>query len=358
MTSEKPTQEDPYAVMQEAQTSETDTPTPSGAEETPVPEDGGENIVEDAAEGRMGVIEDPKQAELEEFKAGVLDRTSAFRDRAGELLSRAGGSIKGAAWRGLFGAHKGAQAVGESIVETKQGFIDMGTAAKEAAIAGGQVVTSGVETVKTRTIEGFNADLEAGRAVVEAGKEKAEQAKEYTIEGAKAVGVGAKEAGLFAVGAGILAAEKVGQGINATVELGERGVAAGKEFVETGIAKAEQAREAARERIVSAKTATVEAVSSVANAAKEKTVETVIAGKEAVQNGVMRVAEAGNAVKERATEGVKSAWEKMKEKKNAVKRGLLMAKLAFFESQHERASEAANAKLQKANEIRAALAAI
>ncbi len=101
------------------------------------------------------------------------------------------------------------------------------------------------------------------------------------------------------------------------------------------------------------------AVSAASSAVKEKTLEKVNQGKEALISGAEFVAEKMNSVTEKAENGLRSAWEKVKSKKNDIKRGLISRKLNYYVSKGQRISAKAQAKVDdmqmKANSARGAL---
>lgn len=262
------------------------------------------------------------KSDFDEFKENVSRGAEHVVDRAGSLFSRAGGALKDAAWLGLYAVDKVTDEIGHKAERAVEFTAGMPQRVERAADRVGEVISD---------------------------------AKDGAIEFGRDVASGARETGKFVIGAGILAGEALA---NKTAELGERGIAAGKEFVASGVAKAEAAKEKAHSIFSRAKTGTTNAVHAAKTAVIEKTTQKINEGKEALQSGVTFVAEAGIAVKDKAKEGIKSVWEKGKEKLIAIKRARLMSELARYEREHQQISEKASELLSRANNVRAAIAAL
>ena len=203
------------------------------------------------------------------------------------------------------------------MVETATGIRD--SAVETYHSAKDSVVETYADT-KDMVVEGYQDT----KAVV---VETAADVRDTAVSGARAVGRGLETGALVTLGAGILVAEAAAsaarKGVNISVELGERGLAAGQRFVEEGVEKARQSKETAARKMTEMRAKTAYAINSVAVAVKEKTVEAVNAGREYVKNGVVSAVEAGTALKERTKDGINSAWERMKTKKNDIKRSIV-----------------------------------
>lgn len=344
---------DPNAKYLEEQqalnSAETGTPASVSAQENSIdfsPLDAGDGRIEpvmgeaspDSLLVQSEAVAVAEKSEFEGFKDNVKQSVSGFADKAKSLWGRLKGGMSDAAdasadavWKTAYGAYK-APAVAMSAIE------------------------SGVnKTIETKDAA-VEAVMDTARSVSDAAVETYQGARDGAIEGARTVGRGIENGVILAAGTAILAGEAMGRGINTTVELGEKGIDAGRKFVERGIEAAKARRAEAVQKMSVARNASVAAVSSVARAAEANTVEAVQSGKEALRSGVLAVAEAGVALRNRAESGVRSAWESLKNKKNMLKRGLVMAKVGYDESQGKRLSSQAAANFARANKARAGLA--
>ena len=324
-------------------------------------------------ETRAEAVATAEKSEYESFKGDIKQRFSGFTDKAGALWGRLKGAVSTsagvageAALATAYAVYKtpdvvaaGANYAIETGANVRDAAIETVTDARDAVAKTYQGArTAAVETYQdakssvVETITGArDAAVETYQGVKTSAVEGVVAGKEAVVGGAKAVGRGVETAALLTVGAGILAGEAIGRGVNNTVELGARGVAAGQRMAERGAEKANEAKENAIKKMTEVKDKTVQAVSSVARAAEMKTTEAVNAGREYIRSGVASVVEAGTALKERAKDGLNSAWEKLKMKKNAIKRGLIMAKVGYHQSQGQRFkgnSAAMDAKAQTA----------
>ena len=311
----------------ETDRSEVDIPLPLG-ETTP-------SIIEVLAE-RQG----EQKTGYESFKQELFAKAASLWDRAKGIA----GDVVAAPVYGVMRGYQRTAAAGERAGEV------VARAAERTIERGAQLKDDTVEAVKT-----FSGDV---------------------AEGAKTVGRGIGTAALVGVGAGILAAEGVAKIVKGGYELGGRAADAGKEFVNSGIEKVRQTKEDAFKKMNAAKLAVGNAVTGAKNAVVAKTRETLDGGKEMIKNGVRSVVEAGVAVKERAQSRIKSAWEKMKMKKNQIMLGYLEANRDFRvnlenwrtnradkninkqEDKKAAAQERAFAAVEKAEKARAAFTAL
>lgn len=299
-----------------------------------------------------GEVERNEEASgIEEFKTGVKQRFGGMLSRAGDLWSKVKGATANAAWMGAYGAYKAPSVIAEGVAA---GFSAVADTSERAA----EKIISGVEGVRDSG-RAFVADAreaagEVGGAIKEAA---ADMGRDAAFVGRKVVG-GIETAALVGVGAGILASEMGGKAINASLELGKRGLDAGEQFIRSSIETAKQKKEQALQKMAAMKASSIAAATSVTHAAESKTVEAVNGGKEMIANAVTSVAEAATALKERAESRAKSAWETLKNKGNMIKRGLIMAKVGYHESQGKRISDKAGLAFAKANKARAGLAAL
>lgn len=279
-----------------------------------------------------------EKSEFEGFKDNVKQTVSGFADKAKSLWGRLKGGVSSAAdasadalWKTAYGAYKAPS-----------------------------VVAGAVESGVNKTIETKDAVVEAvmdtASSLSNSAVETYQDTRDSVVEGARTVGRGIETGAILAVGTAILAGEAIGRKIDSTVELGEKGIDAGRKFVERGIEAAKARKAEAVQKMSAARDASAAAVSSVARAAEANTVEAVNSGKEAIRSGVLAVAEAGVALRNRAESGMRSAWEGLKNKKNMLKRGLVMAKVGYNESQGKRLSEQSAANFARANKARAGLA--
>lgn len=292
-----------------------------------------------------------ENAGLDAFKAGVQQRFGGVLSRAGALWSRVKGATANAAWMGAYGAYKAPQVVAEGAVAGYNAVADAGERAGDRIVAG---VEGAIDSGKAFVADAKEVTMEVGGAI----KETAVEMGKDVASAGRAVAGGLETAGMVALGAGVLAVEGVGKGINATVELGVRGIAAGEKFIQSSLETANQKKEQAIQKMAQMKAVTLAAAASVANAAEAKTMEVVNKSKEMIASGINSVAETGKALKESAESSVRSAWEKFKNKGNLLKRGLIMAKVGYHESKGQRISDKAQMSFAKANKARAGLAAL
>lgn len=242
-----------------------------------------------------------EKSEFEQFKADFSEGAKNAFGRIGPMFTRAGGLLKDAAWSTLYGAKRGV----EFTAEIPQKLSDVAKKVSDS-VERSVEYTAGLPQRAVRAFEGSDA----------------ERAVEYAAG------------------------------------LPQRAERAATDFVDAGIAKYEAAKDKAKQAVINVKNNTVNAVSAVGNAVKTRSRETVDFAKQELQNGISVIAEGVHAVKERAESGIKNAWEKMKEKKNALKHGLIMAKVGYHMSQGNRLSAQAKAKYDKANKVKESLAAL
>lgn len=170
----------------------------------------------------------PKDKELEQFKASVKAGASSLMEKTSSLFKRAGGAVVEVGWKSLFAGVK-------DVKRTAEDFQTAGRATVEGAQATGRAVRSGAEyavgagaMAVEKTIEVGQATITKGQEVVRAGKERVvelvETTKERAIDAKNKVGLAiesAKDAAITKTVEGVENAKMVVRsGIEATTAYG------------------------------------------------------------------------------------------------------------------------------------------